>query len=167
MNGSKSSERVFSRSISEFQYEGRFCRAVNIRARLVGGAKKRKKRPQRKAASQTSVSDDNFSLDTEDHLYLPRRHRFKMVCSSVLSAIILFDPDFLGPLRCSGNPGREERPRPRLLPPRELQEHPRGRPGHQWHEVAARPRFPRQCHQQDGGCADEEVHPWHWPHCSG
>lgn len=72
-----------------------------------------------------------------------------------------------GSLRSNQHRRRKVCSRPRQLPPRLLQEHPRDRPGHQRLETRARPHLPRQCLGAQGGHSHEAVRRLHWTHCSG
>lgn len=63
----------------------------------------------------------------------------------------------IGPLRCTGDSGRKERPFAGLLPACLFQEHPRNRSGHQRMEAAACRSVPRERYRAQGGYPHETV----------
>lgn len=78
----------------------------------------------------------------------------------------LFSSLFAGPLRRHHQERVEVGEVARILPPRLLQEHPRGCPGHQWHEALPGDHFPRERQGAQGGCSHEAVRWRYWPNCA-
>ena len=93
-------------------------------------------------------------------IFSPHRTSTKTIQDTSLT------PPITGPLRSHPPRARQIRPRSRLLPPHILQEHPRNSTSDQWLETPARRHLPRECHAEEGGCADEAICWEHWSYCA-